>query len=86
MTSHTCERCTTVVTLDWTVNDVTRCFPLTIVVMNELGLDTCCGGVLRLDDAAVRAGLTPVAMMEALMPMISERDGISLTLNPDENP
>lgn len=37
---------------DWTVNDVMRCVPSSIGVLNGFGIDTCCGGVDTLDVAA----------------------------------
>lgn len=49
-----------------TVNDITARFPETIAVFNDFGVDACCGGDLRLVDAAARDGVDLQALTEAL--------------------
>lgn len=58
----------TAITLSWTVNDVMRCFPISALVLNNLGVDTCCGANDALDLAAKKAGLLPEALLAALIP------------------
>lgn len=40
-----------------TVNETIRRFPGTLRVFGEWGIDSCCGGTLRLDALAERHGL-----------------------------
>lgn len=40
---------------DWTVNDVMRCVPSSIGVLNGFGIDTCCGASDTLTVAAENA-------------------------------
>ena len=49
-----------------TVNDITARFPETIAVFNDFGVDACCGGDLRLADAATRDGVDLQALTDAL--------------------
>ncbi|MEO7996757.1 MAG: DUF542 domain-containing protein [Gemmatimonadaceae bacterium] len=55
-------------TLSWTVNDVMRCFPMSVLLFNNLGVDTCCGGMQTLDVAAQNAGLSPDDLLVAVLP------------------
>lgn len=57
---------TTTVTADWTVNDVMRCVPSSIGLLNRFLIDTCCGGGDTLTVAAERAGLSPDELVREL--------------------
>jgi regulator of cell morphogenesis and NO signaling len=48
------------------VNDVIREYPSTITVLNELGIDACCGGAASIDEAARRDGVEPGVLLAAL--------------------
>lgn len=48
------------------VNETVARFPQTIAVFNRMGIDSCCGGALPLDDAARREGVDPDALFDAL--------------------
>ncbi|HKT08785.1 MAG TPA: DUF542 domain-containing protein [Gemmatimonadaceae bacterium] len=50
----------------WTVADVLHNHPATGTVFTRFGLDTCCGGVLTVEEAAHRHGLDSVALCAAL--------------------
>jgi iron-sulfur cluster repair protein YtfE (RIC family) len=54
----------------WSVNEVLRRYPLTGRVLNEYGVDTCCGGGDSLEDAARAANLDPAVLIRALTPAI----------------
>ena len=51
-------------TLDISVHEAVRRFPVTLAVFNELGVDTCCGGGMRIRDAARNEGLDPDLVLE----------------------
>ena len=51
-------------TLDISVHEAVRRYPATLAVFNALGVDTCCGGGMRIRDAAVNQGLDPHAVLE----------------------
>jgi regulator of cell morphogenesis and NO signaling len=57
---------TTVIRPDELVNDVIRAHPDTVEVFNRYGIDACCGGDARVDDAAVRDGVDPAELLRAL--------------------
>ena len=44
--------------LTGSVNDLLRDHPSSIVALNALGIDTCCGGDLPLPEAARHAGVS----------------------------
>lgn len=48
------------------VNAVLARYPSTVHVFNRFGLDTCCGGVLRVDEAARAHGIDRGALCGAL--------------------
>ena len=50
----------------WTVNEIVAHHPATAAVFNRFGLDICCGGAVTPELAAVREGLDPRALREAL--------------------
>jgi regulator of cell morphogenesis and NO signaling len=49
-----------------TVETAVRRSPRALVVLRELGIDTCCGGSLTLAQAATAAGLPPETVLRAL--------------------
>ncbi len=55
-------------TLDctWTVAKILDTHPATAAVFMRFGLDTCCGSILTVEEAAHRHGLDPVAICSAL--------------------
>ncbi|MBE9527917.1 MAG: DUF542 domain-containing protein [Proteobacteria bacterium] len=57
------------VTKDVIVNDCIRDFPKTIGVFTEFNIDSCCGGAVSIEDAAVRDG----ADLEAMLAEINAR-------------
>ena len=59
---------TTAHTLDctWTVGHVLGSHPATAAVFARFGLDTCCGSILTVEEAAHRHGLDSVALCAAL--------------------
>ena len=48
------------------VNEIIARFPQTIAVLNQFGIDTCCGGANSLDDAARLDGADADALFAAL--------------------
>jgi iron-sulfur cluster repair protein YtfE (RIC family) len=53
----------------WTVNETIQRLPESLALLNGFGIDTCCGGVDTLEEAARRSGVelaTIVAAVEAL--------------------
>jgi len=59
---------TTARTLDCTltVAQILDTHPATAAVFTRFGLDTCCGGILTVEEAAHRHGLDSVALCAAL--------------------
>lgn len=55
-----------------TVNDVMACFPASIAVLNALGIDTCCGGMESLRDAATEAGVALPVLLAAIEHAVNE--------------
>ncbi len=53
-------------TPELTVNDVILRYPEAIRVLNELQIDTCCGGARSLREAAAEAGLDVERLLEEL--------------------
>jgi regulator of cell morphogenesis and NO signaling len=49
-----------------TVNELLREMPAAAAVLNRLGIDTCCGGLLSLAEAAASAGLPLARLLAAL--------------------
>ena len=50
-----------------TVNDLLREESRAAAVLNRLGIDTCCGGMLSLEEASRNAGTTADAVIEQLL-------------------
>ncbi|HLV25749.1 MAG TPA: DUF542 domain-containing protein [Gemmatimonadales bacterium] len=48
------------------VNDTVATFPETLAVFDLYGVDSCCGGGLSIEDAAVRASVDATALCGAL--------------------
>ena len=49
-----------------TINEIVVKYPETIPVFNRFGLDTCCGGGIRVDEAARRDGIAVDEVVAAL--------------------
>ena len=54
-----------------TVNEIVARFPETIPVFNSFGLDICCGGGVRVEEAARRDGLDAAEILSALRAIVS---------------
>lgn len=63
-------------TLSWTVRDVMRCYPMSILVFNNLGIDTCCGATATLEAAAQKVGMKPDDLIVALLPCSSDEEEV----------
>ena len=50
----------------WSVNDVLRCFPCSLDVLNRYGIDTCCGGAETLEEAAQHIQVDVREIIDAL--------------------
>jgi regulator of cell morphogenesis and NO signaling len=62
-----------VITFASVVNDVIQSHPDTTNVFNEFGIDACCGGAVSVQDAAVRDGADPAALLNALNSVVAGR-------------
>jgi regulator of cell morphogenesis and NO signaling len=51
---------------EWSVNELLRRHPATASVLNEFGVDSCCGGASSLADAARDGQLDLTALLGAL--------------------
>ena len=49
-----------------TINEIVALHPATISVFNRFGMDTCCGGAVRVDEAARRDGVDLETLQTAL--------------------
>jgi regulator of cell morphogenesis and NO signaling len=56
-----------------TINEIVARFPETIPVFNRFGLDTCCGGGVRVDEAARRDGVNVTEVLSALREAVERR-------------
>jgi regulator of cell morphogenesis and NO signaling len=56
-----------------TINEIVARFPETIPVFNRFGLDICCGGGVRVDEAAQRDGIDAAAVLSALRQALERR-------------
>jgi regulator of cell morphogenesis and NO signaling len=56
-----------------TINEIVLRFPETIPVFNRFGLDVCCGGGVRVDQAAQRDGLDATEILSALHRALKRR-------------
>lgn len=50
----------------WTVNETIARHPATIAVFNRFGIDSCCGGVASIAEAARREGIDAATLLEAV--------------------
>jgi len=62
-----------VITFASVVNDVIQSHPDTTNVFNEFGIDACCGGAVSVQDAAVRDGADPAALLNTLNSVVAGR-------------
>ena len=62
-----------VITFASVVNDVIQSHPDTTNVFNDFGIDACCGGAVSVQDAAVRDGADPAALLNALNAVVAGR-------------
>lgn len=63
-------------TPELSVNEVLRRWPEAVGPLNELGVDTCCGGADSLEEAAAEIGVpvaTLVAAIERVLPTEASR-------------
>ena len=60
------------ITPSWTVYDVLRHFPTTILVFNDLGIDTCCGGMATIEAAARGAAIASRDLIIALEAQLAD--------------
>ena len=56
----------TTIDLAWSVNELLRRVPRSVAVLNAFGVDTCCGGALTLEEAAIEANVPPTELLIAL--------------------
>jgi iron-sulfur cluster repair protein YtfE (RIC family) len=56
-----------------TINEIVAQFPETIAVFNHFGFDTCCGGGIRIDEAATRDGIDVSTVVTAVSEAIARR-------------
>jgi regulator of cell morphogenesis and NO signaling len=56
-----------------TINEIVAAHPETIPVFNRFGFDTCCGGGIRVDEAARRDGIDVDVVMTALNHALTAR-------------
>ena len=54
------------ISASWTIYDVLRHYPTTILVFNDLGIDSCCGGMATVEAAARDAAIAPHDLIAAL--------------------
>ena len=50
----------------WSVNELLRRYPATGHVLNEYGIDSCCGGADSLEDAARAANVDANVLLQAV--------------------
>ena len=53
-----------------TVNQLIRNVPSTVQIFNDFGIDACCGGAVRIAEAAQRDGADVNALLSALLAVI----------------
>ncbi len=58
--------------LKTTVNEILKAHPEGVALLNRLGLDTCCGGSLPLEEAAREAEQDPEEVLKALEAFLKE--------------
>lgn len=55
-----------------TLNEIVAHYPDALGILHRLGLDTCCGGALALEDAVARHGLDLATVQAALSGALEE--------------
>jgi iron-sulfur cluster repair protein YtfE (RIC family) len=58
------------ITSSTTVNEAIRRCPETIAVFNRFGIDSCCGGAVSIEEAAMRDGADPGEVMRQIEPLL----------------
>jgi len=48
------------------INEIIRRVPASIAVLNEYGIDTCCGGEISLAESAKEIGVAPEDILRAI--------------------
>lgn len=66
---------TTAITPSWTIYDVLRHYPTTIRVFDDLGIDSCCGGMETIEAAARDAAMSPGNLITALEASLAKDRG-----------
>jgi regulator of cell morphogenesis and NO signaling len=56
-----------------TINEIVAAHPETIPVFNRFGMDTCCGGGVRVEEAAKRDGVDVSDVVAALNDVLASR-------------
>ena len=56
-----------------TINEIVAAYPESIAVFNRFGLDTCCGGGVRVEEAARRDGINVSDVIAALNESLAPR-------------
>lgn len=62
----------TTITPETTINAIVANYPHTLPVLQQFGLDTCCGGALHLKTAAEHHGLDLTQVLAALRAAVQE--------------
>ncbi|EIA39718.1 DUF542 domain-containing protein [Thermus parvatiensis] len=60
-------------TLKTTVNEVLQRHPEAVRLLNEMGIDTCCGGADSLEEASRQAGKNPEEVLKALLALLGRQ-------------
>lgn len=61
----------------WSVNDLIRRHPATLPVLNRFGVDTCCGGMLSIEEAARANDLDREALCAELHAAVRPGNAVS---------
>ena len=58
----------------WTINDVIQRYPPALLVLNSLGIDSCCGGALTLATVAEKHHIALEGLRSALERVIRDAE------------
>jgi iron-sulfur cluster repair protein YtfE (RIC family) len=70
-TARTQENSTSSPLLELTLNEIVARHPKAMPVLNEFGLDTCCGGARTLREVTDRHGLDPQEILRRLEVLVA---------------